>query len=115
MDLSIGSGSQYITPANILGSTSKADDITSTLNNSNASDEDLMKACKSFESYLLEQCFKGLEKTVMKNEDEEENPYLTQFGDMLYEEYANDATEKQSLGLAQMLYESMKRNTANEL
>lgn len=114
MDLSIGSGSQYITPANIAGSTTKADNITSALNNSNASDEDLMKACKSFESYLLEQCFKGMEKTVMKSEEEEQNPYLQQFGDMMYEEYAENATEKQSLGLAQMLFESMKRNTTNQ-
>jgi flagellar protein FlgJ len=112
MDISTGA-SQYYIPGNIMGSTSKTDKITSALNNKSASDEELMEACKSFEAYLLEQAFKGMEKTIMKNEEEEENPYLTQFGDMLYEEYAESAAEKQSLGLAQMLYEAMKRNTAD--
>ncbi|MDF2511658.1 MAG: hypothetical protein K0S04_1524 [Herbinix sp.] len=109
MSISIGSDSSYYT--NMLGNTGKADSITSTLTNDSATDEELMEACKSFESYLLEQVFKGMEKTVMKDDEEEENDYLTQFGDMLYEQYAEDATESQSIGIAQMLYESMKRNS----
>jgi flagellar protein FlgJ len=111
MDISIGSGSQYSTAANAIGNTAKTDKITSTLNNSSATDEELMDACKSFESYLLEQVFKGMQKTVLKDEDEKENDYMAQFGDMLYEQYAETATENQSLGLAQMLYESKKRNS----
>lgn len=111
MDLSIGSGSGYYPTADMSGSTAKTDKIKSTLNNKNASDEDLMEACKSFESYLLEQVFKGMEKTVQKDEDEEQNDYMVQFGDKLYEEYAKEATDGKGLGLAQMLYESMKRNT----
>jgi flagellar protein FlgJ len=35
---------------------------------------------------------------------------MEQFGDILYQEYAKSATENQELGLAQILYESMKRN-----
>ncbi len=109
MSISIGSDSPYF--ANMLSNTGKADSITSTLTNSSASDEELMEACKSFESYLLEQVFKGMEKTVMKDEDEKENDYLAQFGDMLYEKYAEDTAENQSVGIAQMLYDSMKRNS----
>lgn len=71
-------------------------------------DEELMEVCKSFEAYLLEQAMKGMEKTI-PNEGKK-NPYLENFGDMLYQEYAKSATENQGLGLAQMLYESMKRN-----
>ena len=109
MSISIGSDSSYY--ANMLNNTGKTDSITSTLSDGSASDEELMEACKSFESYLLEQVFKGMEKTVMKDDEEEENDYLAQFGDMLYEKYAEDATENQSIGIAQMLYESMKRNS----
>lgn len=89
----------------------KADSIKNTLNNAESTDEELMDACKSFESYMLEQVFKGMKSTVPKSEEEESNDYMTQFGDMLYEEYAQSATEKESIGLAQMLYESMKRNS----
>lgn len=109
MSISIGSDSSYY--ANMLNGTGKTDSITSTLSNQTATDEELMEACKSFESYLLEQVFKGMEKTVMKDDEEKENDYLTQFGDMLYEKYAEETTEYQSLGIAQMLYESMKRNS----
>ena len=89
----------------------KADSIKNTLNNAESTDEELMDACKSFESYMLEQVFKGMKSTVPKSEEEESNDYMTQFGDMLYEEYAQSASEKESIGLAQMLYESMKRNS----
>jgi peptidoglycan hydrolase FlgJ len=109
MSISIGSDSSYF--ANVLSGTGKTDSITSTLSNSSATDDELMEACKSFESYLLEQVFKGMEKTVIKDDEEKENDYLTQFGDMLYEKVAEDATENQSIGIAQMLYQSMKRNS----
>lgn len=115
MDISIGSGAGYYTAAGALSNAAKTDQITSTLKNRNATDEELMKACKDFEAYLLEQVFKNMEKTVMKDEDEEENDYLVQFGDMLYEEYAKMASESQSIGLAQMLFESMKRNSQSDI
>lgn len=111
MSIGIGSDSNYNSVANMLGNTTKTDKITSTLNSSEATDEELMDACKSFESYLVEQVFKNMEKTVMKSDDEEENDYLAQFGDMQYESYAEQVTEKGDLGIAQMLYDSMKRNT----
>lgn len=113
MGISIGSNSPYAAEAGIVSDNSKADKLKEALNNSSASDKDLMDACKSFESYMLEQVFKSMESTVQKSEDEENNDYLNQFGDMQYEQYAKDATENQSIGLAQMLYESMKNNTIN--
>ena len=110
MDMVRGADSQYFSPANMLSNATKTDKIASTLNNSNASDEELMDACKGFEAYLLEQVFKSMEKTVMRDDEEEKNEYLTQFGDMLYESYAEKSVETQSFGIAQMLYDSMKRN-----
>lgn len=107
MNLSIGSNSLNTMTSEIAGMNQKAEDLKNMINNS-ASDEEMMNACKSFEAYLLEQAFKGMKKSV--SGEEEDNPYLAQFGDMLYEEYAKSATEKEGLGIARMLYESMKRD-----
>lgn len=73
-------------------------------------DDTLMEACKSFETYLIEQVYKEMEKTV-KDEDEEENQYLSYFGDTLIQEYAKATTESGSLGLAQKLFQSIKNNS----
>ncbi len=73
----------------------------------NASDKELMDVCKEFEAYFVEQIFKEMKKTVKSPEDEGE--YMQYFGDMLTQEYAKSATEGEGLGLAKMLYESMKR------
>jgi flagellar protein FlgJ len=75
----------------------------------NASDNNLMDVCKNFESYLVEQVFKQMESTIPKNE-EEDNEYVDYFKDMMFQEYASDATNSQGFGIAQMLYESMKRD-----
>ena len=72
-------------------------------------DESLMEACKGFETYLVEQVYKEMEKSV--KEDEDENEYLAYFGDTLIEAYAKATTESGSLGLAQKMYESIKNNT----
>jgi len=109
MDISIGSGLGYNQTNSLLFDNTKAESIKAALNKSDATDEELMEVCKDFEAYLLEQVFKGMEKTVLKDE-EEENDYLMHFSDKLYEEYAKEATKGQGIGLAQMLYEAMKRN-----
>lgn len=81
---------------------------------SKASDEELMEACKQFESYMLEQVFKEMEKTIPKSEDEEENSPNNQlvdyFKDNMIQELSNQSTETNSLGIAKALYEQMKRN-----
>ncbi|MBP5159006.1 MAG: hypothetical protein ILP10_01755 [Lachnospiraceae bacterium] len=76
---------------------------------SKASDEELMEVCKSFESYLVEQVIKNT-KSVLAPSEEDDNPYLSLFGDRLYESYAQQITERGEIGLAQQLYEAMKRD-----
>ncbi|MBE5963144.1 MAG: hypothetical protein E7256_17490 [Lachnospiraceae bacterium] len=73
-----------------------------------ATDEELMDACKSFEAYLVEQVFTKV-KDALTDSEEEENEYTSAFGDMLYQKYAEDISESGQLGIAQQLYESMKR------
>ena len=71
-----------------------------------------MDACKQFESDFLEQVFKEMEKTVIKAEDDETSTSQLEdyFKDETIKELAEQSTDQNSLGLAQMLYEQMKRN-----
>jgi len=79
---------------------------------SKATDDELMEACKKFEAYFLEQCFKEMWKTTGTPESDSAamNTLKDYYTDTLISEVATQSTEKSSLGLAQMLYEQMKRN-----
>ena len=72
----------------------------------------LMKVCKEFESYFLEQVFKEMNKTIPKSEYQSQSTsnLVDYFKDNTIQKLASDSTEQNSLGLAQMLYEQMKRN-----
>ncbi|MBH1942451.1 rod-binding protein [Mobilitalea sibirica] len=109
MGIAIGSDAQYFaTTAGMTKDKVNVKELQEKLKNKPASDEELMEVCKSFESYMLEQVFKEMDKTIPKEEDK--NPYLEQFGDMLYQEYAKNATLNEGIGIAKVLYEAMKRN-----
>ena len=79
---------------------------------SNSTDDELMDVCKQFESYFLEQVFKQMAKTVNISEssDKSTSNLVDFFKDNTIQELASQSTESNSLGLAQMLYEQMKRN-----
>lgn len=75
-------------------------------------EEELMSACKEFEAYFIEQIYKGMEKTIMKaDEDDSSSGYMDYFKDMQTQEYAKLASQQgEGIGLASQLYEQMKRN-----
>ncbi len=82
-------------------------------NYAQASDDELLDACKQFEAYFLEQVFKEMQKTVdvFKADSKDPNNNLVDyFQDNAIQELAATSTELQGLGLAQTLYEQMKRN-----
>ena len=86
-------------------------DKLGTTDYSKSTDEELMEACKTFESYFIEQAIKGMEKTIPDNDDDSSASYLNMFKDTLYQEYADIASERgDGIGIAKMLYEQMKRN-----
>ena len=74
--------------------------------------EELMEACKEFEAYFLEQMFKEMQKTIPNNDNEDATTQrlVDYFKDNALQQIAAESTENNSLGLAQMLYEQMKRN-----
>lgn len=112
MSMSIDSNFLYSNYLNTATSAaSNADKLTTTLTSdklSSSSDEELMEVCKEFEAYFVEQVLKEMEKTVHSSDQDSE--YYQYFGDILWQGYAKDITESGQLGLAQTLYESMKRN-----
>ena len=79
---------------------------------SKATADELMDACKQFEAYFLEQIFKGMEKTIPKSDDGDSSTQnlIDYFKETTIQQLAEESTETNSLGLAQMLYEQMKRN-----
>lgn len=90
--------------------------IQSSLKNadfSGASDEELMDVCKQFESYFVEQVLKQAMNTFTEGDQYSSGSMSTltsYFKDNLMQEYAGKITEQQNFGLAQTLYEQMKRN-----
>lgn len=77
-----------------------------------ASSDELMEVCKEFEAYFTEQVFKSMQKMVPESSSSDTATKTTMdyIEDMLTQEYASNSSETGSLGLAQMLYEQMKRN-----
>lgn len=81
---------------------------------SGATDEELMKVCKQFESYFVEQVLKQAMETFAKETVESESGAMSTlksyYKDSLVTEYASKMTDKSDFGLAKTLYEQMKRN-----
>lgn len=108
MDMSMSNinGNEYASVIN----QSKTNGLTNNLKNidsSAATDDEMMDACKEFEAYMIEQVYKQMEKTIMKDDDEE-NQYEEYFGDMRIQEFAKSASDQGTFGLAQQLYDAMK-------
>lgn len=78
-----------------------------------STDEELMAACKSFESYMLEQVMAKMEQVahVFNDKDDEENQYVSMFKDTFIKDMSEKVTENTDFGIAKMLYDSMRRNT----
>ena len=76
-------------------------------------DEELMEVCKEFEAYFLEQVFDAMMKTATVFSEEEKNGYAAKmvdyFKDTAVQELTAQATEQNGFGIAQTLYEQMKR------
>ena len=101
---------------------------------SKASDDELMSVCKDFESYFVEQMLKSMEKMAKIDSDDDDSSGTSlfnsmasiggssdsamstlgsYFGDEMIKNYADIFTESNNgsgLGIAQTLYEQMKRN-----
>jgi len=111
MAISIGGDSLYLQGMQNASQvkTEKLSSSLSSIEQGIASDAELMQACKEFETYLVEQVIKNTKSAMLEDEDSQ-GEYMKMFGDRLNQSYAEMITETADLGIAQMLYESMKRN-----
>ena len=112
MDLS-GLSSIYTDYLNTTAEETTTNKFTSAIKDdySSSTDEELMGVCKEFEAYFLEQVFKEMQKTVPKSEESSSSSSLVDYyQDMTTQELAAQSTEQNGLGIAQALYEQMKRN-----
>jgi flagellar protein FlgJ len=103
--------------ANGTTTTTSTSKLQSTLENtdySTASSDELLEVCKDFEQYFVEQVIKQMEKMIPEDdEDSTTSKYLDYFGDTYTQALAEDIVDSndgQGIGLAQTLYEQMKRN-----
>lgn len=77
-----------------------------------ATDDEMMEACKQFEAYFVEQMYKAMIDTIPKSENTTAytSNLMDYYTDEMVQKLATDSTETGGLGLAQTLYEQMKRN-----
>ena len=111
-DLISGISSYYDTYTKNNVSADRMQDKLST-DYTSATDEEMMEVCREFEAYFTEQVFKAMQKMVPESEDSSSTSYMSMFKDTLIQEYASLSSESnggEGLGIAQMLYEQMKRN-----
>ena len=92
-----------------------SNDITNKLKKdmSGADDTELMDVCKEFEAYFIEQVFKNMKKSMVPQSASQSGADATLkdfYEDKLMSEYAAGAAKQSENGLAQMLYEQMRRN-----
>ena len=117
--MDIGSiSSMYLN--NVKDQTSKSTDLADRLKNGmeGKSDAELMEACKEFEAYFTEQIFKNMRKSMIPASEEDSGAMSTlknYFEDELWKNYSSQAADQSNNGLAQMLYEQMKRNLGTEI
>jgi peptidoglycan hydrolase FlgJ len=81
-------------------------------NYASSTDDELMDVCREFESYFTEQVFKSMYKMVPQTESQDNSAKQLKdyFQDQMITEYSKKASEGEGLGIAQMMYEQMKRN-----
>lgn len=108
MDINSMSGSLFNQYSTIMdGHNSSKLDSALGVNQKDATDEEMMDACKQFEQYFVEQMFKEMKKTVPEDSLLGNNEYYNMFEDNMIEGIAEKITESEQLGFAQRLYESM--------
>ncbi len=82
-----------------------------------STDDELMEVCKTFESYFVEQVMKEVVKTTTLFGDDSMSSstrtLLDYYKDQALQTASEAVTGQQNLGLAQMLYDQMKRNGAS--
>lgn len=79
-----------------------------------ATDEELMEACKEFEQYFVEQMYKEMKKTVPEDSLLGDNEYMDMYEDTLISGIAEKVVDSGQLGYAQQLYETISKQSGSK-
>ena len=107
--MAISVDNTYLTNYSTDASASAADKLSSQIQNASTDDE-TMEACKQFESYMIE----------ILTEDEDDDSTSSQYVDMFHDNYIQTIAESmtnsgQSIGLADQLYNAIKKNEGTQV
>ena len=106
-------GDTYFTNQSTAANDAVSQKMTSQIQDAET-DEEMLDACKQFESYLVQQMFKSMEESakVFSDDDEDNsNDYVNMFQDNYLSAIADQMVNSgQGLGIADKLYESMVNN-----
>ena len=108
------SGSQFLAQTDALaGRRAEQAKAAAAKDYSGSTDEELMDVCKKFESYFIEQVLKEVKKTVPDTafaQDASNKSMVDFFMDSTLQRVSENLQENAGLGLAQQMFEQMKRN-----
>lgn len=115
MSLDLNAINSYYNNYNMDTATDSAGKLEETLKSdlSTATEEELMDVCKDFEAYFVEQMFKAMQRMVPESEEDvsaSTRQLKDYYKEQMTQSFAEQATEGEGLGIAQILYDQMKRN-----
>ena len=73
-------------------------------------EEKLREVCNNLESVFLNMMFKSMRSTIQKSDLMGESFATEAYEDMLYENYADEASKAKGFGLGDMLYKQLSKN-----
>lgn len=113
-----GIGDTYLTNYSLSANDAVSDRLSEQVQSAQ-SDEQMLDACKQFESYLVQQMFKSMQESAKVFSDEDEDDNSTDYVNMFQDNYLETIAEQlvnsgQGLGIAEQLYDSMKANSGTD-
>lgn len=113
-----GIGDTYLTNYSLTANDAVSDRLSEQVQSAQ-SDEQMLDACKQFESYLVQQMFKSMQESAKVFSDEDEDDNSTDYVNMFQDNYLGTIAEQmvnsgQGLGIAEQLYDSMKANSGTD-
>ncbi len=98
-------------------SASEASSFSESLENamSEKDDKKLLDSCQQFEGYFIQQLYKEMQKTVDSSQSLFKKSQATNtFTDFLIEEHSKNISTTGGIGIAKMMYDSMKAHQLAE-
>ena len=115
MSANMGLSAQQMSMAQMQTDSGDASGFESALNAAmqSADSKALMDGCKSFESYFVQMMFREMRKTAGGNDGILPDSQATQtFQDMLDQQYAENISNGQGIGIADMMYKQLSAQMA---